>query len=516
MTSQRTIGGIGKALFPHRWGSALVAYVFLIFFIIGVAVHRDYGVSADEPALRKFGIDAFAYLFRDGPIPMQQDWGFFNPVIQVVMRGIELAFGLTDGADIWFMRHFVTFLMFFATIVLFYKIARLRYRDWKLPLLGAVMFMLSPRLFAHGFYNPKDIPAMFFFALCAWTLLRAFDRKTWTTLIVHAVCCALLISVRTFGLLMPILTTLFVAMSVELPIKERLRIVGAYFLTLVTALVFLWPLLWHDPVHGVINAFLNNTSRLGGGFYFGEQISAAGVPWHYLPVWIGITTPVIYSIFFVIGFATLGIRCSRNPLCLLQEKLSSGLALLWFALPVLALLMLPIGIFDEWRHVLFLYPAFLLIALEGLWWTLMIAGKFSRYARLGIYGLLTIQMSFTGFWMLKNHPYEYAYFSIPTQFISGQFELDYWSLSYRAGLEWILRNDKRDHINVHVVAKTGEAAADTLPLEDWNRLYFVEVAQADYIVDNFRSNGYKRGFPEDKKVRAIVIDGLEILAVYRK
>jgi len=508
-------------------------YVFLAMLIIGIAAHRDYGVSADEPALRSFGNDVFAFLFQRGPVPMEQDWVFYNPVVQVLMRGIELGLGLTDGADIWFIRHLVTFLMFFFTVIAFHHIARRMFGDWpasrsspsasggwKLPLLGSVMFFLSPRLFAHGFYNPKDLPALLFFTLSAWTLLRLLERRTVLRLVMHIMATAILISMRTFGLMMPVLAmvSLWTGSHVRRSHVRRRALGAVYVLILVPTLVLIWPLLWHDPIHGLLGAFLNNTSRLGGGFYLGESVSAVGVPWHYLPVWIGITTPVAYSFFFLIGLVTLWIRFIRNPLCLLHEHPAEGLALLWFSLPVGALLILPIGIFDEWRHMLFLYPAFLLIALEGLWWLLMTAKQlpdhWSRISRWTLCGIIGLQMGLTGIWMIRNHPFEYAYFSLPTRFIDGKFELDYWGLSYRAGLEWIVKNDLRKRINVSVAARTGKAAADTLPLKDWNRLYFVEPSEADYILDNFRGNGYAHTFPEEKKVHAITVDGVEILGIY--
>lgn len=510
--------GVICRLCPQRLQPVLTLFFFAIFLVIGVAAHRDYGVSADEPAMRKFGNDAFEYLFLGGPVPAEQDWAFFNPVGQIMMRGLELALDLTDGADIWFMRHLVTFLMFFLTVGLFYRIARLSFNDWKTPLLGSAMFMLSPRLFAHGFYNPKDVPAMFFFALSALTLLRLLEKRTVLRLTVHAIATAVLISMRPFGLMMPTLAMVYLCAD-RISVARKTASGVAYCLALALMLILVWPLLWHDPIHGLIGALFNNTSRLGGGFYLGEQVSIAGVPWHYLPVWIGITTPIVYSFFFMIGFAMLWMRLIGKPLRLLREEPAAALALFWFSLPVAVLLIFPIGIFDEWRHMLFLYPAFLLIALEGVRRLILILGKFRYWralaARFVIYGIMGFQMGSTGIWMLRNHPFEYAYFSVPARLVDGKFELDYWGLGYRAGLEWILKNDARERINVFVAARTGKAAADTLPIKDWNRLYFVEPDEADYILDNFRGNSYEHAYPEERKVHAISVDGIEILGIYR-
>ncbi len=483
-------------------------------------LHRDYGVSADEAAVRQFGIDAFDWLFRGGALPTQQDWNFFNPIVTVIMRSIELGLGLTDGADIWFMRHLMTFCMFFVTVIAFYHIAWMRFRDWKLPLLGSLMFMVSPRIFAHGFYNPKDLPAMMLFAVSAWTMLLFLEKRTAVRFIIHILCTALLISMRMFGLMMPVLAILFLCMSPRVA-RRGAASVSRDVLTLIPTqtlvLALIWPLLWNHPISGLIGAFFNTTSRSGGGFYFGHAFSSAGVPWHYLPIWIGITTPVIYSAFFLTGLVALWIRCIHNPLGLLTEKQPAGLALLWFLLPVAALMVLPIGIFDEWRHVLFLYPAFLLITLEGVWWVTNLVKKiFSShsYIHIWIYGILIMQMISTGAWMTLNHPFEYAYFSIPTRFIEDRFDLDYWGLGYRAGLEWIAKNDDRAHINVYTAARVGKTGADTLPIEDWDRLYFTTPDKADYILDNFRGHEYRQVFPEERKVHSIMVDGLEILTVY--
>lgn len=493
-----------------RWTQLITAYVFVLFFAVGILVHGDYGVSADEPAVRKFGLDAFIYLFHGGPVPTELDWQFFNPVVPIFLHILERVFGLTDGRDIWFMRHFVTFLFFFGTIVAFYHIARLRFRDWKLPLLGCAMFILSPRLFAHGFYNPKDIPALFLFTMSAWTLLIFLERRHRWSLLIHIFFTALLISTRVFGLLMPVFSLLFLWSTRD---RMTLKWSTTYIIGLLLILIAVWPLLWSNPLN-IIGAFLNTTSRSGGGFYFGESFSTSGVPWHYLPVWIGITTPVVYSFFFLIGLV-IALRYGRS-LCTSQEMRPTGIVLLWFTLPVLALMIFPIGIFDEWRHMLFLYPAFLLIALEGIWWAMMIAKKYHPLLHIGIYGLIGLQMISTGFWMLKNHPFEYVYFSIPTQFIAGQFDLDYWGLSYRAGFEWIVENDAREHINVAVIGRVGKAAADTLPLADWERLYFVEAEDADYILDTFRDSNYRGVFSPEKEVHAIEVDGLKILAIAKK
>lgn len=476
----------------------IVGYAFLAFFVIGVLVHRDYGVSTDEPALLKYGSDAFAYLFFAGPVPAPDPWQFHTPLVQVFMTVATKMLSYTDGADIWFLRHLITFCIFFIGIAAFTLIARRRFHDWKLPLLGAAMFMLSPRLFAHGFYNPKDIPTLTAFTVSVLTLLRLTEKQAPLRLALHVLSSAIVISLRVFGLLMPVFTV--VALLARKP-RPSWKHALMYSLALPPVLILLWPLLWTDPIGHFLGAMFSSLSRPAG------QLSAAaatdgGVSWLYVPVWIFVTTPVMYSLLFFGGCLSLLMQPRRHLVTLLAAA--------WFFIPVIALPLFRLGIFNEWRHVLFLYPAFLLIALEGAsrLWIMNTNPIWRRFLGLAI----GLQMVLTGFWILKNHPFEYVYFSVPTGVVRN-FDRDYWGLSYRAGLEWILGNDRRKTIRVYPTGRIARAAADTLPLSEWNRLKFSDPATSDYVLVNVRGDG--QSAPPLEKLHTIVVDDLEILAVYR-
>ena len=43
-------------------------------------------------------------------------------------------------------------------------------------------------------------------------------------------------------------------------------------------------------------------------------------------------------------------------------------------------------------------------------------------------------------WMIENHPIQNAYFSLPARYVQHNFELDYWGLSFRPALEYLLRD----------------------------------------------------------------------------
>ena len=56
---------------------------------------------------------------------------------------------------------------------------------------------------------------------------------------------------------------------------------------------------------GVMNRFPITYNIL----YLGKFIKSTAVPWHYIPVWILITTPMLFTLFFLIGaFGRSGVR----------------------------------------------------------------------------------------------------------------------------------------------------------------------------------------------------------------
>ena len=58
--------------------------------------------------------------------------------------------------------------------------------------------------------------------------------------------------------------------------------------------------LWTDPINHFVEIFNNLSSYNWEGYnlYFGEYILGSNLPWHYVFVWIGITTPLLYIFFF--------------------------------------------------------------------------------------------------------------------------------------------------------------------------------------------------------------------------
>lgn len=469
--------------------------VFLCLVGIGALAIQDYGISSDEPAMYTFGVQVYAYLFLDGPVPAVQDWAFHNPIFHVLLTAIQRIFDITSARSIWLMRHFVTYLLFLCGVGIFYRLTVSLLKNRKIACIGTVFLLLSPLIFAHSVYNPKDIPTLVCFifaisALLAWR--RRLYALRWALPV--ALMCALAMSLRSFGLILPVLVLLLLAMD-TLPNNPRRFSQGTIMFlgALCVLLIVVWPRLWTHPAVHLLTAF--GTSVAHGGMQ---------TPWYYVPAWIIATTPLLYTALFCIGCIALVPHLRTRP--------EWRIILLWFFVPVITVMLPQFNVFDGWRHVFFVYPAFLLIALFGLQYLLTISSDAVRITT-GIVTLLSIV--WTALWMTLHHPLQFAYFSLPVSITGDFFDVDYWGMSHYSGLKWILEHDDRRAIPVYTKARVGAVSADIFPRTQWQRLHFVSPASADYIVQNFRQKSTEQLLPDSRIVYEIVLGGRTLLAIYK-
>ena len=133
----------------------------------------------------------------------------------------------------------------------------------------------------------------------------------------------------------------------------------------------------------------------------------------------------------------------------------------------------------------------MLIAVYGFT-QLTIALKKRFIVKIISYSALSSILSISAF-MIVNHPFQNVYFNcLAGKNIRQNFELDYWGLSYKQGLEYILANDKSDQI--YIANKMG-VDFRILPAEDRKRLRLTDVYSNDpksvqYFLTNFIKHPY--------------------------
>ena len=83
----------------------------------------------------------------------------------------------------------------------------------------------------------------------------------------------------------------------------------------------------------------------------------------------------------------------------------------------------------------------------------------------------------TGAFMVEAHPHEHVFFNMLVGGLRGarfRYEMDYWGLSYRRGLEAIVKHDADPAITVFAADPSGVWNAGALPYPDRQRLVFVD------------------------------------------
>ena len=105
--------------------------------------------------------------------------------------------------------------------------------------------------------------------------------------------------------------------------------------------------------------------------------------------------------------------------------------------------------YDGWRHLYFIYPSFLLIAVLGLHLVKVLLLKRKNNF---LYILPIILIIPTLFWMYKNHPFQYVYFNLLAgKNFNEKFEMDYFGVSNKNVLEYIIeKEDKKVRIYNYV------------------------------------------------------------------
>jgi hypothetical protein len=496
---------------------------------LGLATFRDYGISWDEPTQRTYGEMVYDYVTKQDTALLADRHRHYGPAPQLLLHSLERGLRLEDTRSVYMMRHLVTFLVFWAGAVFFYLLARRLFGSWKLGLVGCAFLVLSPRIFAHSFYNPKDIPLMSVFIIGIYTLVSFLDRPGLGRAAVHAAVCAVLVCIRIGGIMLPAITLAFGTWEILRDglsgrrIRQAMLSLAVYTIAVAGLTVLMWPTLWRQPLRAFIEAFreMSHFQWPGTVLYLGSQVPAQELPWHYVPVWMAISIPLAYLVLFGIGAAVGVHRIFKSSGPPVPGRRNSMVILAWLFVPPAYSILTGAVLYDGWRQLYFVHPALILLSVSGLRWLWArfrtASGWPGRIACFCLLGMLLVNLGGAAHFMIASHPHQAVYFNSLAGGIrgaEGRFELDYWGLSYRAALEHILANDERDVIKVYVVSEPGRHNAMILTPDERRRIVFVDrPVKANYYLTTYRWQD-AAGASGDE-VYSIEVGGAKIMAVYR-
>ena len=436
---------------PWFMGISAVVLVLMLWMSLGTGINGDdsfqnaycdrllnwYGtMGKDTSALE----DNVGYMHLYG--------GFFEIVTGVTNKGLGLT---ADDPAYHDVRHVWNALFGFLAMLFTALLARL-IAGWRGAILTMLFMFLSPRFLGDSLMNPKDIPFAAGNAMALYFMVRFYremPKPTWQTLLGVAGGIAMALAARAGALLLIAYLGLFALIHIWLTYRTLFNIpvlmkyvkfgamaaVGGFVLG-----ILFWPYALVNPIANPIEA-LSAFTKYGVKIrllYKGDNIMSDTVDWQYPIQWILRTIPP----FAIVGFG-LCLALIRS-LMRRYDPVAVGLVVFATIFPVAYIIYQDSVLHDGWRHLTFVYPSMVIMAVLAFMqleaWLGTTATK--KYIILGFVTLLAAQPAA---FIAMNPHYAYVYFSplfggIKANY--GNFETDYWGVSVRQGVEWLEKEGK--------------------------------------------------------------------------
>ena len=424
-----------------------------LFLLAGLAAAGDYGISPDAANQRQTAVGNLDYILGRADRIESRHYHdrVYGVAFELPLLLAERALGLTDNYQIHRLRLTLTHLFFIVGAFFCYRLACQLFGNRLIAILTLLIFLLHPRLYAHSFFNSKDLPFVSMFVIALYLLERAFRRDTLGAFALLGIAVGLLTNLRIMGaMLLPAvlamrgLDLLYAGSGTER--KSILRSGGLFVLASGLTVYALAPYAWTNP-GDYLAASLDltiNHPNLAWQLFQGAALPSNELPPHYTAAWFGITTPPLIMLLGGLGIVAVLAQGIARPGAVLRNtrRRFAGLLLAAFLLPPLAAALLGSNQYDNWRHFYFIYAPFCLLAAMGLHW---LANRFSRWrpGRAGVYGLVGLGVGLVLLQMTQLHPGQYDYFNFlaertAPEYLRTQYQMNSWRLAYREGLAQLL------------------------------------------------------------------------------
>ena len=446
------------------WETA-TAILLAGFSLMILFTFRDYGVSVDEKVANENGryfFDWFASGFHDRRVideGNQRLYGSaFNSISAFIADHSPLGVYDTD--------HLVIAITSVIGLLFAYRLGK------KLagPMAGffsVLLLLLTPVYYGHSFMNPKDIPFAAVFLASLYYFIASYDRlpRPGAKLIVLlGVPIGLALGIRVgavmlFGYGVVLIAFWIIARYRKSPsyrgaaIRRDLRplflsSLGVGAVAWLVMLLF-WPYGQLSPILNPLRAVRREahfTDFEAKSLYQGRFIPSDSLPSDYLPTWFAITLPEFYGLILGIGLLTLIARKIAKGSPSDPDQQSKMLFLVFATcFPIVtAMVMRPI-LYDGNRHFLFVVPP--LAVLTGVTLAWLLSGALPRALRIATAAAVFVIGALTAVDMVRLHPYEYIFFNRSfggLRAALGRYETDYWGLSHKEGIDWLIANYKPD------------------------------------------------------------------------
>lgn len=448
-------------LFP----GVLIASTFFLFAILTIS---HYGVDWDslenfdtgEINLHFFETLDPTYLQYDTANPLQSEllrpeYSLKQPASYLPVANICAALAKQVFHDnLSWLDKFSAYhlsIILFATILLFLLyLFCLAYFDLRTAIFSTASLALFPSFIGFSHVLVKDIPMAFFFALSIFSCIRAYETQRTPWIVTAGILFGLSINVKINALFIPIiLITWLVVANKNLSClkmfldKKWLLLPGMTLATVYAS----WPFLWLHPLshfRAMLRHFVRDIPLQRIEVTYLGQIFTSGVnvPWHYAPVCLGMSTPLVILAFSVVGFFLMA-KDTINS----KNKMSS-LVLIWFSV-VTGKFMFTNVTYSGIRLFLEAIPALCVMAGYGAACLYTRASGFMgshkpayKHALLSLVViLLYLPILITN---IQIHPYQFCYFNELVGGPKGVYDKKlsdlFYGPAFKDGAEWLNSN----------------------------------------------------------------------------
>lgn len=466
-----------------RWIFVVLA---LLLLPIMIAASFDFGVTWDEGSRHDYGRRVLDFLRGVRPRgDFRETGGHLYPgLFDTLCAALEPWVPVNR----WVLRHAITAVFGWVGIVYCGRLAGRLFGSWA-GVLALVLLALSPRYFGHSMNNPKDLPFAALSVVALYYISTISLRWPFISLSTGtkiAVSLGLALGVRVGGLLY---LGYFGLLIGGLVIAERItnwrqlantagRVLAITVVVLLLGTVF-WPWAGGAPLTRPFLALLGVSTFPWEAYilYAGSEHLSTQLPWHYAPWWFLITAPPV-----VIAGAACSLVFVADRADLLRKGVLWAIALF----PILAAVVRGSTLYDGVRHLLFVYPVFVVLAAAG--W----AGVHSRAGTLlqrrlvmtglaiGITGALVV--------MIRFHPNQVTYFNALVGGPKGafkQYDVDYWGNCMLQAVKWGAERARSSGVTVtiaghpnHLVEQNAERYPEVIYVHDDLQMHQLNVTLA--------------------------------------
>ncbi len=439
----------------------LVAAFFIILTVLGLWMGTSYGVPWDERDEQKILVSnlyeyAEQLLGEDSAVvQLAKEMGAYS-IADSIERDHGIApfyplapiFFIQDGHTATQIWHGYIWLLFMLGVFSLYILVRELGASRLVACASVLLLYLSPRFFAEGHYNNKDI-VLLSLVLCIFALAAVLMRKrSFMIALLFSLAGAFATNIKIIGIFawgLAGLAVLIRWLQEKKPSGNDIRVIAAAFLSFAVFYFLITPAMWSDPI-AYFRYIISNTSHFSrwigvvffdGAFY--KPAQGIPLPWYYLPKTILITVPVFYLLLAAAGQVyAIRLCCKRDK----NRPLLIALSLFWI-LPLVAAMVTKPVIYNGWRHFYFVYAGIAAlggVGLMGLYRLVCLKQKIKVAVMLAVALLFTAQATS----IVVNHPYQYAYYNVLAGQVEGKYELDYWALSNYNAMSQLVNSTTRN------------------------------------------------------------------------